>query len=232
MEKISTLVEGGKANAGPPLGPALGPLPVNIGEVVNAINEQTESFAGMEVPVEVSVDEETGDFEIDVGLPPTAALIKERAEIDKGSGEPNRVKIANMALKDMVEIADMKRDDLVALDHKGATLEVLGTAHSMGIMVDGKQPNAVQAEIRAGDYDAVFAGEEELPDEAKGEAIDAEAAKERMAELEAEREAEAEEEEEELEDEEGEELEEGEEPAEDEESEGDEEGEEPEGEEQ
>lgn len=196
-EKISTLVDAGNANAGPPLGPALGPLPVNIGEVVNAINEQTKDFEGMEIPVDVEVDEETGDFTIEVGTPPTAALLRDKAGIEKGSGEPNRVKIANMPLKDVIAVAEMKLPDLVALDKAGATNEVLGTAQSMGLLVDGKEPQEVQQEVRDGKYDAVFAGEEELADEAKGEDIDAEEAKAQLEELEAQREAEAEEEEEE-----------------------------------
>lgn len=204
-EKISTLVEAGNASAGPPLGPALGPLPVNVGEVVNEINEKTSGFEGMEVPVDVEVDEETGDFTVEVGTPPAAALLQDKAGIDGGSGEPNTVKIANMPLKDIVNIAEMKLSDLVALDTKGAVKEILGTAQSMGILVDNKEPMEVQQEVGDGEYDAVFAGEEELPDEAKGGEIDEEAAQQQLEELEAEREAEAEEEEdEEAEGEEGE----------------------------
>ncbi len=195
-EKISTLVEAGNASAGPPLGPALGPLPVNIGEVVNEINERTSGFEGMEVPVDVEVDEETGEFTVEVGTPPTAALLRDKAGIDKGSGEPNTVKIANMPLKDMFDIAEMKMNDLVALDTRGAVKEVLGTAQSMGLLIDNKEPREVQQEIDDGKYDAVFAGDEELPDEAMGGEIDEEAAKQQLEELEAEREAEAEEEEE------------------------------------
>lgn len=196
-ETISTLVEGGQASAGPPLGPALGPLPVDIGAVVSAINEKTAGFEGMEVPVDVAVDEETGDFTITVGTPPVAALIRDKAGIAKGSGEPNVVKVANMPLKQLFEIADLKAPDLVALDTRGAVKEVLGTAQSMGILVDGKEPREVQQEIDDGVYDAVFAGDEELPDEAKGGEIDTEAARQKLAERRAEREAAAEEEEEE-----------------------------------
>lgn len=217
-ETISTLVEGGQASAGPPLGPALGPLPVDIGAVVSTINEKTAGFEGMEVPVDVIVDEETGDFDIEVGTPPVAALIRDKADIAKGSGEPNVVKVANMPMKQMIEIAELKRTDLVALDLRGATKEVLGTAQSMGILVDGKEPREVQQEIDDGTFDAVFAGDEELPDEAKGGDIDTQAAQQKIAERRAEREAEAEEDED-VDEAEGEtaEDEEGEEPEEDEE---------------
>lgn len=198
-ETINTLVEGGSASAGPPLGPALGPLPVDIGAVVSAINEQTEGFAGMEVPVEVTVDEETGDFEIAVGTPPASALLKDKAGLDAGSGEPNAVKVANMPLKQIIEIAELKMGDLVALDMKGATKEILGSAQSLGVLIDNKEPRTVQQEIDDGQYDAVFAGDEELPDEAQGGDIDTEEARRRLEERQAEREAEAEEEEEEAE---------------------------------
>lgn len=219
-ETISTLVEGGQASAGPPLGPALGPLPVDIGAVVAEINEQTSGFQGMEVPVEVEVDEETGDFTIEVGTPPAAALLKDRAGLDRGSGEPESVKVANVALKTVMDIAELKREDLVALDLKGATKEILGSAQSMGVLVDGKDPQEVQREIDEGVYDAVFDGDEELPDEPKGGEIDTEAARQELEQRRAEREAEAEEEEE---DEAEEEAEEEEETEEDEDEEADEE---------
>ena len=74
-ETIEVLVEGGKASAGPPLGPALGPLGVNVMQVVNAINEKTKHFDGMKVPVKVIVDPKTKGFEIEVGTPPVTALI-------------------------------------------------------------------------------------------------------------------------------------------------------------
>lgn len=194
-ETISTLVDAGNASAGPPLGPALGPLPVDIGEVVNEINQRTEDFEGMEIPVDVIIDEETGDFEIEVGTPPVAALVKDKADIDGGSGAPNEVKVANMAMKDVIAIAEMKQPDLVALDLPGATKEVLGSMQSMGVLVDGKEPMEVQQEVDDGEYDAVFAGEEELPDEPKGGEIDAEEAQRQLEERLEEEEAEAEEDE-------------------------------------
>ncbi len=192
---ISTLVDAGNASAGPPLGPELGPTPVDVGKVVQRINEETADFEGMEIPVDVTVDEETGAFEIAVGTPPAAALLKDRAGIETGSGEPNAVKVANMAMKDIVDVAEMKQRDLVALDLRGATKEILGTAQSLGVLVDNKEPIEVQQEIDDGEFDAVFAGEEELPDEPVGGEIDTEEARQLLEERAAEREAEAEDEE-------------------------------------
>lgn len=150
---INTLVEGGSASAGPPLGPELGPLPADVGEVVQEINSKTEDFQGMEVPVDVIVDEETGDFEIEVGKPPAAALIKDVVGFETGSGEPNREKVADMSFSEACRIARMKSTDLLGMDLRGCVKEILGTAQSMGVTVDGKDAFEVQQEIDAGEYD-------------------------------------------------------------------------------
>lgn len=150
---ISTLVEGGSASAGPPLGPQLGPLPVDIGAVVGSINEKTAAYEGMEVPVDVTVDEDTGDFEIEVGTPPAAALIKEKAGIESGSGEPNTVVVADLDFDTVIQIAEMKRPDLNALDLRGAVKEIIGSCDSMGVTIDGQDPRDVHKQIDDGAYD-------------------------------------------------------------------------------
>ena len=157
---ISTLVEGGSASAGPPLGPELGPLPVDVGEVVSAINEATGDFTGMEVPVDVEVDEETGDFEIEVGKPPMAALIKDEIGIESGSGEPNLNKVADMEFETACKIARMKASDLLAMDLRGAVKEVIGSAQSMGITIEGTDAYDFQDEIEEGKYDDRLEAEE------------------------------------------------------------------------
>jgi len=157
---ISTLVEGGSASAGPPLGPELGPLPTDVGEVVKSINEETADFQGMEVPVDVIVDEETGDFEIEVGKPPAAVLIKDELGIDSGSGEPNMNKVADMDFELACKVARMKASDLLAMDLRGAVKEIIGTAQSMGVTIDGKDAYDVGQEIDEGKYDDKLEAEE------------------------------------------------------------------------
>ena len=157
---ISTLVEGGQASAGPPLGPELGPLPTDVGEVVKAINDATGDFEGMEVPVDVIVDEETGDFEVEVGKPPTAVLIRDELGIEKGSAEPNREKVADMSFEQACKVARMKSTDLRAMDLRGAVKEVIGTAYSMGVTIDGTDAFEVQDEIEDGKYDDRLEAEE------------------------------------------------------------------------
>lgn len=225
-ETVNLLVEAGEASAGPPLGPTLAPIQaVDINEVVSAINEETSGFSGMEVPVEVVVDDETGEFDISVGTPPASALLKDKAGLERGSGEPDKIKVANMPLKHIIEVADLKLADLVALDLRGATKEILGSAQSLGVLVDNKEPIEVQQDIDEGEYDDVLEGDgwKELPDEPEGGEIDTEAARQQLEERMAEREAEAEEEEEAEEETEEDEEDEGEEEAEE-----DEEDEEPE----
>ena len=90
---VESLVNGGQATAGPPLGPALGPLGVNVLSIVNKINEMTNQYAGMKVPVKIIVDTETKSFEVSVGIPTTSALIVSELGVKKGSGTPNTEKV-------------------------------------------------------------------------------------------------------------------------------------------
>ncbi len=150
------LVEGGKASAGPPIGPALGPLGMNLMAIVNEINRLTKDFAGMRVPVDVIVDIETKEFEVKVGTPTTAALIVKEAKITKGSGQTGREWIGNISLEQAIKIALIKKDDINASSLKKAAKTVIGTALSMGVQIEGKSPKEVSREIDEGVYDEIF----------------------------------------------------------------------------
>src|SRR2546422_1375608 len=130
-ETVEVLVDGGKATAGPPLGPALGPMGVNIMEVVKAINDRTKSFEGMKVPVKLLIDAKTKAYTIEIGTPPTSALILKEIGAEKGSGEAGKTRIGNLSMAQVVRIATMKADAMQGKD--------------------------VTAEIRAGKYDKVLA---------------------------------------------------------------------------
>lgn len=149
-QQISALVDGGEATGGPPLGPSLGPLGVNISSVINAINERTKDFKGMKVPVKVVVDPATKEFEVEVGTPPTSALIKKELGLEKGSGQPNTSIVGNLSLDGALKIARMKRGGMLASSLKSAVLEVLGVCVSMGVTVEGKTAKEFQREIAAG----------------------------------------------------------------------------------
>ena len=153
---VELLINGGQANAGPPLGPAIGPLGVNTMAVVNKINELTHDYAGMKVPVKVAVDVENKTFEVTVGTPTSSALIVAELKIEKGSGTPNTAKVGNLSMEQIVRIAKIKRSELLAPTLKSAAKEMLGTCISIGVTVEGKDPREVQAEIDAGKYEELF----------------------------------------------------------------------------
>ena len=150
---VNLLVSGGQATAGPPLGPALGPLGVNVLEIVNKINELTKDYAGMKVPVKVTVDPETKEFDVSIGTPTTSALIVRELKIEKGSGTPNTEKVGNLTMEQVVRISKLKRPEFLAKTLKAAAKEILGSCVSMGVTVEGKDPREVQKEIDEDKYD-------------------------------------------------------------------------------
>ncbi len=151
-QSIEQLVEGGKATAAPPLGPALGPLGVNIGQVISEINKKTAAFKGMQVPVKLTVDTDDKSFVVEVGTPPVSALIKKEANVEKGSGAPNVDKVADLKIEQIIKIAKMKADSLLGKDMFAKVKEVIGTCNSMGVLVEGKEPRAIIAEINGGAF--------------------------------------------------------------------------------
>ena len=155
-QKISSLVTGGEASAGPPLGPALGPLGVNIMEVISAINEKTKDFEGMKVPVTVSVDPDTKKYEIEVGIPSASALILKEAGIQKGSGTSGTEWVGDVPMDAVVKIANTKLESSYATELKSVAKTIVGTCVSLGVKVEGKTPKEITAEINEGKWDEKF----------------------------------------------------------------------------
>jgi len=150
---VEALVPGGKASAGPPLGPALGPLGVNVAQVVAKINEQTKDLNGMQVPVKVIVKSRT-EFEIEVGTPPTSALIIKEMGVEKGAGDKNAV--GNITMEQVIKIANIKKKGLLSKTLKNAASEVIGTAGSVGATIDGMQSKEAQLAVASGKYDELL----------------------------------------------------------------------------
>ncbi len=150
---VEALVPGGKASAGPPLGPALGPLGVNVAQVVAKINEQTKDLNGMQVPVKVIVKSRT-EFTVEVGTPPTSALILKELGAEKGTGD--RSTIGNISMDQVVKIANIKRRGLLSKTLKSAAKEVIGTAGSLGVTIDDMPSKEAQAAVVGGKYDTFF----------------------------------------------------------------------------
>jgi large subunit ribosomal protein L11 len=135
MTIIKLQIPAGAANPAPPVGPALGQHGVNIMEFCKAFNARTQAQNGTIIPVEISVFEDRS-FTFITKTPPAAVLLREAAGVDKGSGEPNRVKVANVSRDKVREIAELKMPDLNANDVEAAMRIIEGTARSMGITVD------------------------------------------------------------------------------------------------
>lgn len=153
---IRVMIEGGKATPGPPLGPTLSSFRLNVMEVVKAINEATKDFEGLSVPVEIIIDTSTRKFEVKVGVPTTTALLLKEVGAKEPSGDPAHKKIGDLPLEKIIKIAIMKKEQLTAKTLKAAVKTILGSARSIGITVNGKDPKIVQKEIDEGQYDELL----------------------------------------------------------------------------
>jgi len=151
-QTVEAMVEGGKATAAPPLGPALGPLGVNIGQVISEINKKTADFKGIQVHIKIIVDEDK-NIEITVGTPPASALIKQEAHIELGSGSPKDDLVADIRIEQVIKIAKMKVDGLSGKDMFARVKEIAGTCNSMGVMIEGKRAIDTIADINNHVYD-------------------------------------------------------------------------------
>lgn len=138
MKKVAGLiklqVKGGQANPAPPIGPALGAKGVNIMEFCKQFNAKTQKEAGRVIPVEITVYSDRS-FTFIMKTPPAAELIKEKAGLKKGSGEPNKTKVGKISSAQIREIAEYKLKDLNAFDVEAAMNSIAGTARSMGVEV-------------------------------------------------------------------------------------------------
>lgn len=132
LKKIKLQAPGGKATPAPPIGPALGQHGVNIGQFVSQFNDRTRDLNGMTVPVVITVYADKS-FSFEVKSPPAAVLLKQAADVAKGSGVPNREKVGNVTAAQVRKIAETKFKDLNAYDLEQADKIIRGTARSMGI---------------------------------------------------------------------------------------------------
>ncbi len=132
---IKLQIQAGQATPAPPIGPALGAANVNIGQFVSQFNEQTKDLNGMPVPVVISVYEDK-TFSFVVKSPPASALLREAAQIAKGSGVPNKEKVGSVNMDQIRSIAERKMADLSATNIDAACKIIEGTARSMGVTVE------------------------------------------------------------------------------------------------
>ena len=138
-KKLKTVVrlqiEAGKANPAPPIGPALAPHGLNLMAFCKEYNARTSGKAGEIIPAEISIYTD-GSFTFILKTPPTPVLLRKAAGVEKGSAEPNRVKVGKVKRTQIREIAELKMKDLNAVDLEGAMRQIEGTARNMGIVVE------------------------------------------------------------------------------------------------
>lgn len=157
MTVVEVLVAGGKATSGPPLGPTLGPLGINVKAVIDKINEETKAFNGMQVPVKITVnDKDKKQFTIQVGIPPTSSLIKKEIRIELGSGTPSEKFVGNLTIKQAVAVANMKRSNSLSKTLKNGVKEVIGTCSTMGVTIEGMKAKEAIVAINSGKFDSEF----------------------------------------------------------------------------
>lgn len=158
-ETIEILVEAGKAAAGPTTAPKISAYKLNVGEIFKQINEKTKEYSGMKVPVKLIIDKKDHTYEIVIGTPPVSSLIKkeigiEVAKITEEEKTAGKTVTGNLNFNQVVKIAKMKQEELLAKDLKAAVKQVVGTANSLtGVQVEGKRPKEIIKEIDEGKWD-------------------------------------------------------------------------------
>jgi len=151
--QIKLLIEGGDMKPGPALSQKLGPAGINIGQVIQRVNDETKNFNGLKVPVELTVNTSNKTFTIKVFSPPVSELIKKELGIEKGSGTQKKLQVANASIEQIISVAKTKYVNMLCKDLKAAVKCVVGTCVSLGILIENKPAVEIEKEIKAGKFD-------------------------------------------------------------------------------
>lgn len=152
MTLIKLLVEGGKMSPGPAVAQQLGPMGINMGQVISDVNKATSEFGGITVPVHLTVNPKTKEFSIKVLSPPTSELIKKELKIEKASGARIKQKVGNLAIEQVISIAKSKHGALLSKDFSATLKSIIGTCQALGVLIESKEPKEVLKEISEGEY--------------------------------------------------------------------------------
>ncbi len=150
---IKLLAEGGSMKPGPALSQKLGPIGININQVIQKVNEATKNMQGLKVPVELEIDPVTKEFEVQVFSPPVSELLKKEAGVEKGSGIQKKSQIANLSIEQVISVAKTKLPNMLCRDLKSAVKTVVGSCVSLGILIESKPAVELEEEIEEGKYD-------------------------------------------------------------------------------
>lgn len=169
--QVKMLVDGGSMQPGPALSQKIGPAGINIQQVIQKVNQATENFKGMKVPVEIEIDVATKNIEIKVFSPPVSELLKKELGIEKGSGLQKKTKVANASIEQIISVSKTKLPNMLSRNLKNAVKSVLGTCITLGIIVENKNPVDVIRDIEAGKYDKEISEERTKMSEEKKKSI-------------------------------------------------------------
>ena len=165
--KIKLLVEAGNMKPGPVLSQKLGPIGININQVIEKVNEATKDFNGLKIPVELDIEASTKEFEVQVFSPPVSELIKRELGIEKGSGEQGKIKVANASIEQIISVAKTKLPNMLCRDLRAAVKTVVGSCVSLGILIENKTASEFEHEIDHGKYDKEIQNEKTETSEKK-----------------------------------------------------------------
>lgn len=150
---IKLLVDGGEMKPGPAIAQKLGPMGINIGQVISDVNKATVEFKGTKVPVALDVDTKTKKYKIEVSSPPTSELLKKEVGLEAGTGDHKKNKVGNISIETAIKVAKVKHSNMLAREFKSAVKSVVGSAVSLGILIENQGKELIQA-IDAGKYDS------------------------------------------------------------------------------
>lgn len=167
MVDIKLLVEGGKMTPTPAIAQQLGPMGINIGQVISDVNSKTGDFKGINVPVILKVDNKTKNYTIEVLSPPTSELLKKELGITKASGNRIQIQVGNIAMERIIFVAKQKHVNMLSRSLLASIKSVLGTCQAMGVLVDNKEVKEILRDIRDGKYDAMIKAEKIVVDDEK-----------------------------------------------------------------
>lgn len=164
--EIKLVVNGGEMKPGPTLSQKIGPLGLNLGKLIADVNKATAEFKGMKIPIILDIDTKTKNIKVITLTPAVSELLKKEVKTEKGSGVPNKLKIGNVPIEIIIKIAKIKQKDMLVNSLKEAVISVLGTAKSVGLLVEGEDPREIIKEVKEGKYDGeIKSGKEDISEE-------------------------------------------------------------------
>ena len=173
MVLIKLLVEGGKMSPGPAVAQQLGPMGINMGQVISEVNDATSGFKGVTVPVHLTVDPKTKEFSIKVLSPPTSELIKKELKIEKASEARLKQKVGNLAIEQIISISKAKHDSMLSNNFIATVKSVMGTCQALGVLIESKEPKEALEEILEGKYGEEIEAQKTDVDPEKQKELDA-----------------------------------------------------------